>query len=392
MTDRLWTRYFITLTGSHLISAFAWSSMILLPVYLEFLHADRAQIGLIVGIASLGGLLLRPLVGWLLDALGRRPILIGGTILVSFSMGLLLFVRDIGPLIFVQRILFGIGMGALFTGYFAFADDHIPKSRRTEGIAIFGIAGLLPLSLNAFVDRMGIAAADLRWFFPVLGMVVLTSVLCLWSVPEVRQRTSTERSGIRPVWRALSGRPLQPVWIATIVFSGLVSVFAAFITIAGERRGIDRPAMLWLYYAIAATAVRLVGGRLPDRIGTSNLIAPSLGCYAAAVLIAAASWSQFGFIVSGVLAGIGHGYCFPVLTSQVFARSPGHLRGSAMAAFTAIFEVAVIVLTPIFGLIADRFDDATMFSLLAVVTAIGLAWWARVEHVVVCGMAKDGTA
>ena len=64
------------------------------------------------------------------------------------AMVLLLFVRDLGPLIYIDRVLMGIGAGALFTGYFAWAGDIIPEERRTEGIALFGVSGLLPLALN----------------------------------------------------------------------------------------------------------------------------------------------------------------------------------------------------------------------------------------------------
>ena len=50
-------------------------------------------------------------------------------------------VVDMGATTWVMRILFGIGEGALFAGYFTFAADLIPEERRTEGICSTGTGG-----------------------------------------------------------------------------------------------------------------------------------------------------------------------------------------------------------------------------------------------------------
>jgi MFS family permease len=159
----------------------------------------------------------------------------------------------------------------------------------------------------------------------------------------------------------------------------MVQIFLAFATVAAVASGVDRPAALWLLYAGSAVAVRLAGGRLPDVVGPGNMIAPAIGLYGAAMLVAASATNTLGFMIAGLLGGLGHGITFPVLLSLLIARGDERLRGSLVAFFTALFDVAALLVTPLFGMLADAYDDSTMFAAGAVLAAFGLALWAALE-------------
>ncbi len=354
--------------------------MLILPLYLGHLDASRAEIGTIMGIASVGGLLLRPAAGWALDTIGRRPTLIAGTGVLAVGMLLTGLVDRIGPLIYISRILVGIGAGTLFTAYFTYVADLIPPARRTEGIALFGISGLAPMAINGVLGRIDLPAAELRWVFPAVGVLVLLSLVPVLPLAESRRPPPSTAAPPVAVGRALLARRLWSVWLATVVFSGLVAVFMAFITVTAARRGIATPADVWFTYAGGAVAVRLFGARLPARVGPRNMVAPALALYVGACLLAASASSGGMFVLAGLLAGLGHGYCFPVLTGQVVDRVPERNRGSGLAAFTAQWELSALAFTPLFGVIADRFDDRTMFGAIAVAAIVGLALWAIAEH------------
>ena len=65
--DTRFTRPFIQVVLAHFMQALGCSSMLLLPIYIKHLGSTEAQLGTIMAIASVGGLLFRPLVGWSLD-------------------------------------------------------------------------------------------------------------------------------------------------------------------------------------------------------------------------------------------------------------------------------------------------------------------------------------
>lgn len=376
----LLTPAFMTLIAGHFLQALAFASMPMLPLYVEHLGASRTEVGAIMAVSSVGGLLLRPFAGWAIDAIGRRVTLIAGTLVLTAGMGLIGLVDDLGATVYVARVLIGVGSGTLFTAYFTFAADLIPPARRTEGIAIFGVSGLIPLVVNPLVTDLHLPPGDLRWVFPALGVVVLLSLVAVWPLAETRPTTDVEHAPPARLWPAMTAAALRPVWLASAVFGGLVAIYVAFATVSARNRGVPGPADLWYGYAAAAAAVRLLGPRLPDRVGPANMVAPAVGCYAGACLLAAAAEGTGGFVLSGVLAGVGHGYCFPVLTAQVVNRSHGRQRGAAMAVFTAIWEVSALGLTPLFGRLADARGDAAMFSTAACCAVALLVLWAALEH------------
>ncbi len=374
------TRPFLSLMGGHFLQALGYASMPLLPLYLAYTGASPAQIGLVMGEAAAGGLLARPLIGWSLDALGRRITLLFGTLAIALGMAGIAAVTEVGPLIHVLRVVFGVGVGALFSGYFTFAADVIPARRRTEGLALFGISGLAPLAINPLVVRMDIEPSQLRWVFPAVAVLVLTSLVPMWRLPE--QRSSGSARDVRPreALRALRHRALWPVWVATAVFSGPVAVFLSFATVAAEQRGMANAGAVWLTYVGGAAFVRLFGGRLPDRLGPSNLVAPAIAAYAVGMLVLAWAEAPAAFLVAGLLGGLGHGYGFPVLVSQVVSRTPQRQRGTAMAMFTGLFDLTALTFNPAFGIAASWIDFGAAFTLAAGTCLIGLVLWVVLEH------------
>jgi len=377
--EPLLTRSFALLMSGQLCQSLGYATLPLLPLYLASIDASRTEIGVAMAAASIGGLLVRPLVGWALDTLGRRPTMVVGTLFLALGTSMVAMITSMNAWIYIDRVIFGIGIAALFTGYFTFAADIIPASRRTEGIALFGIAGLLPLTVNPIVEIFGVTGSDLRWFFPVAGFVILASVGFLIATKEPTRTRPLVPLTARTVMRALRARPLWSVWLATILFAGLVAVFFAFATVAGKARGIPNATWLWFTYAGGAIGVRVFGARLPDYVGTHNMVAPALASYTAAMLLVASAGTTFDLLIAGLLAGLGHGYCFPVVTGQVITRAGDDVRGMAVAMFTGLWDCALLVMTPVFGLLSDAFDDAVMFAIAAIWATVGLAGWLLLE-------------
>ncbi len=374
------TRPFLNLTAAHFLQALGYASMPLLPLYLVHTGADPARIGLVMGEAAAGGLLFRPLIGWSLDALGRRITLVFGTLAIAAGTAGIAAVTEVGPLIHALRIVFGIGVGTLFSGYFTFAADVVPTRRRTEGLALFGVSGLAPLAINPLVERLDLDPGQLRWVFPCVALLVLASLIPMWRLPESRGKPPAADVSPRQAFRALRHPHLWPVWAATVVFSGPVAVFLSFATVTAEHRGLANAGVVWLSYVGGAATVRLLGGRVPDRVGPSNMVAPSIACYGVGMLVLAMADATPAFLLAGLLGGVGHGYGFPVLAGQVVTRAPDHLRGTAMAMFTGLFDLTMLTFNPLFGLVALHRDYGTAFAAGALSCVAGLLIWVSLEH------------
>ena len=381
----LLTRPFVLLVAAHLLQALGYSSMLLLPLYLQHLHASRTQIGFIMATAAISSVAVYPLVAYSLDRIGRRPTLMVGTVLLVSGMGLIGLADRIGPLLYVARGLVGIGIGALFSGYFTAAADLIPVERRTEGLALFGLSGLLPLLINPFADRIGITAPDLQWFLPAVGGVISLSLILLWQLPESRPASEPTPSkpisdGLRATFKVLTAPALWPIWLATVIFGSLVALFMTFATVTAISRGVAHAPMMWLAYAGGAAVVRTVGRRLPDRVGPANLVTPALAVYLGAALLMTQAASLQTLLLAALLAGIGHGYLFPVLSGQLVTRVPSKLRGTAMATFTSLWGLCELTASPAFGRLADSHGDNAMFLAAFLAGTCSLIVWVGLEH------------
>jgi MFS family permease len=376
----LLTRPFILLVIAHFTQALGWCSMLLLPLYLDWLGASRAEIGRVMATGAIGGLMFRPLVGWSLDAWGRKPTLVAGTFVVAIGMAAVALVHDTGPAVYIARYIFGMGTGALFSGYFTLCTDLVPVSRRTEGIALFGISGLVPLAVNPFAEDLGVQASDIVWFLPVTGAVVLLSLIALRGIPEPLRTTDRPRLVWTEVQRALRSPNLSPVWLATIIFATLATLVMTFATVTAQSRGLQQPATYWLAYASGAVCVRLFGARMLDRIGPSNLVTPALAACIAGVFLLTEANTLDMLRIAGLVGGMGHGLCFPVLASQVASRCPDTYRGSALSTFTALWDLCFLLAPPLLGELADRRGDAAMFAMTVAGAIVLLALWVPLEH------------
>ena len=181
-------------------------------------------------------------------------------------------------LLLSARILVGIGAGTLFTGYFAFVAVHIPVSRRTEGLALFGISGILPMALNAVTGQVSQDPHFVQNLFPLLTLPILISGVLVWTIPEHSDGQIPDSQPQTFRVRDLFTKSLCPVWIATLIFSTQVAAFMAFATLCAPPHG-TAPQQIWLYYAVGAVSVRLFASKWPDRLGTHNFVAPSLAAY-----------------------------------------------------------------------------------------------------------------
>ena len=164
------------------------------------------------------------------------------------------------------------------------------------------------------------------------------------------------------------------------IFGGTVSAFLVHALVSAETRGLDGAVWMWVAYAASAIAVRLGGGALPDRFGNHNFIVPASAAYVGAAWCMAGAESWVMATVAGGLAGIGHGYCFPILVSSLMTRVPEAMRGRAMAGFTGLWDIASLVAAPAVGKGIDVYGDSLAFWAMGAVALFGVSGWAILEY------------
>ncbi|MCP3975055.1 MAG: MFS transporter [bacterium] len=378
--EPLITRDFSLAWLASFFEGLSWSLFIHLPGFLDDLGASEAQIGLIFGVAALAAVAVRPLVGQALDRLGRMPVIWLGNVINVGSILLYLTVSAIGPWVYFVRIIHGIGLATLFSAFFTYGADVVPESRRTEGFALFGVSGLLPIAAAGVIGDVVLNVAGFRELFLTAGAMAAVALLLSFGLrerrPEVRE--GKERRGFYSV---VVRQSLRPVWLMAGGLAFVLTAYFTFLRTFVDETGTGTVGLFFATYGIAAILLRVFLGWLPERVGEKRVLYPSMGSLAVGFLVLAVASGNLHIGIAGVLCGVGHGFGFPILSGMVVSRAPDEDRGSAISFFTALFDLGVLVAGPVLGVIIGGFGYPTMFAfsagILATVTVAFATWDGR---------------
>ncbi|MFN8544800.1 MAG: MFS transporter [Candidatus Binatia bacterium] len=128
----------------HFTGAMSLSMFILFPLYVRALGGTESTIGLVLGVGTAASVAARPIVGTLLDRVGRRRVLLWGNALNAVSFLPFLWLSGLGAPLYVWTIAHDVLWGLLFAGYFTYAADLVPAARRAEASRSSACSGWRP--------------------------------------------------------------------------------------------------------------------------------------------------------------------------------------------------------------------------------------------------------
>jgi MFS family permease len=368
----LFTRSFVLAALANALLNLAAFLFVHLPGFLQQLGAGEAQIGRILAGQSVGAILAWPFLGRAMDVRGRRVVILSGVALFVAVVGLYLAIDTLGPYIYAVRILDGVATMMWYTALFTYAADLVPPQRRTEGLALFGVSGLIALGLGAGAGDLVLAAATYRELFVLsLTLAALGLLLCL----PLRDHPhhGDGQTPPRHVLVTAAQRNLLSVWVAALTFFAGVAALFSFMKTFVLATGAGQVGAFFGAYAGVAITLRIFAGRLPDRLGPRRMLGIAMSVYAFGLIVLSLSASAGTVLMAGLLCGAGHGFAFPVLFSLVIERARPQERGAAAAFFTTLDWVALLAAGPVVGYIIERAGYGATFFGLAVFIAMGMA-------------------
>lgn len=374
MPERLLSRNFVLASLATFTHGMAFALFVHFPGFLEDLGATEVVIGLIVGFAAVASIVIRPTVGRLMDRRGRRPLILAGNALNVVALLLYLTVDQIDGWVYAIRIVHGLSEAVLFTVLFTFAADWVPERRRTQGLALFGVAGMLPIALAGVLGDVILNRWDFDVFFLSAAGFAVASLLL--SVPLRDAPHLAGQPAARGFVESITGVHLLPLWWITFVFSFVLTAYFTFLKTFVDETGVGSVGLFFAFYAGTAITLRLTLGWVPDRIGPKRALMPAMLFLAAGLVVLSGATTDAAVAVAGILCGTGHGYTFPILYALTVTRARVAERGAAMAVYTGLFDVGTLVGGPLLGVTIRWFSYDTMFLTAAAFVVIGLGLFA----------------
>jgi MFS family permease len=369
--NRLFTTAFILVISANFANALgAQMASAILPVYVVSLGRTEFHAGLVTGMLAFTALLLRPFVGWLVDAWRRRPMVLIGTGCYTVA-NLMYAVFGSLPLLLISRIIHGYGLSNYTTASSAFLADIAPPRRRAEALGYYAVAmdiGLLGGPALAFflVKYTGLH----RIFFLTAALACIAFLI---SIPVREHRPP--RMSPAPPWQLKTGivsRPALPAaWIAFCMGMG-VGPITAFIAIFARQKGVDNPGLFFTIQAIALMLSRTFSGRLSDRKGRIFVIVPGLVSMAIGLLLLPFARTLVRLVLSAAFIGMGFGSSQPATMALTVDLVSPDERGMAVSTYFLGFDTGISAGSFILGAVATTFGFAATWIVAAVCVLLGM--------------------
>ena len=339
------------------------------------LGLTEGMIGLVYSGAALAGLGMRPILGRTLDVVHRRTVIRVAGVVNAFSVAGLAAMTIAGPVLFGWFVVARASQIAIATATLTYAADTLPVHLRTRGLAIFGLSGLIPIGVaNVAGDRIISLTGYTGAIFTSAAMALAASVLVWWlpTLPVLGERAR------RSFWAALAQPDLRIIWFVTLIFSmGLESLFAFMRAYVESHPAVGTLGAFFGIYGLFAVLSRLTSGTRFGMGSPRRTIAIGISGLAGTLLLLAVAEGPGVFLGAAVIGGIAHGAVFPLLSTEVVGRARTAERGSAVATFTSLFDIAILGVVPLVGGAIDLAGYPAAFSGLAITMLAGVVVYVR---------------
>jgi MFS family permease len=344
------------------------------------LGLSRSLVGVAIGAFSVAALAMRPVVGWATDRFGRRrSLLIGAVVTVIGLLGHLVAL-DL-PLFVLARAVLGAGEAFWLVAALAAAADLAPEGRRGESLSFLSLTLYVGLAIGPglaeTILRLG-GSFDVVWL--VTAAVAAVSLVLAWFVPETVPPPEEGASAGpdtrgRPAGR--SGRPrlihpagLFPGLVILLGLSGM-AYFLSFVPLYVTTIGVDGATLPLAEYGLIVVVLRIVGARLPDRVGAVALSGSALAGSALGLAIIALVPNLAGLLIGTAFFAIGVAFIMPALLSLAVSRVPASERGTVVGTATLFIDVCFGIAPAVLGVVAEAGGYGVGFLVAGAVSLIG---------------------
>jgi MFS family permease len=338
-----------------------------LPLYVRGpLDGGDVAVGLVMSGALLVGALAQPILGRLADRRGRRLLLLGGPLVFSSFLALFAFASDPATL-FALRAAAGVGDAACIVGSVTMINDLAPDSRRGEAYSLYSLAAWAGLGLGPVIGDFVHRATSFDAVWVVAIALSLSGAALAVALPETRPQIARPR----PAFAFLSRYAAVPGAVIALEMFGFAAL-VVFSPLYARELGMQGAGLVLLVNAAVLVAMRVLGRRLPDRVGPRRAASTGVLLAAAGIGLAAALGSPAGLYLGAAVFGAGHALLYPALFLLAVGRAPEDERSAALGSLKALEGLGFAFAAAFIGLTASLGGYAVAFAVAAAVTATGL--------------------
>ena len=353
------------------------------PALLPFLVAERhytyaAASGLVLAATVLSSI-AQPAFGWWTDQRSRRWMISAGLLLAACGIGV--------AGLTTSYWLTWAALAASGLGIAAFHPEAARAARQASGssaraMSVFAVGGNVGYALGPLVATPVLLLVGVEGTVLLVLPAVAAAAVLLARLDRVLDGTATRpRRRAMPTghddWRAF-GWLTGVVVVRSMIFFGMTTFLALFL-LHELGAGTTVAAAALTVFLGSGVLGTLLGGWLADRAGRLTSIRAGFALALPALLGVALAPNEVVALVFAVLTGIGVYLPFSVFVVLGQDYLPQHI-GTASGVTVGLAVTAGGLVSPLLGLLADRTDLRTVFTVLLALPVVGLLLSTRMRE------------
>lgn len=365
--------------------------MVLPPIFLHLREAytvSFVELGAMLAVMSAASAVVQVPIGFMVDRLGARFVLLAGLATVSIATGMMGFTSSFWQLVALSFIS-GIGNAVFHPTDYAILNSSISPGRMGRAFSIHTFTGHIgtasaPVAMIALTSYLGWRSALM-----VAGLMGLVALLVLVSqLTSMRDdlgpkaKPATDRSSAAApakasVLAAVFNKQMLIFFLFFIVLSMMqtgLSSFAVAALVALHDTPLTTASLALSVYLFASAAGVLLGGEISDRTTRHDLVAAAVFIVSAlfCLLFATVNLPAAVLVTLMAIMGLGQGATRPARDMMLRAATPKGSTGGVFGFVTSGIAVGSALAPIPIGYLLDIGRPGWVFYLLAAFMVLAL--------------------
>ena len=358
------------------ISPFAMAIVVpALEVFAQKYQAPYSTVQFIISAYLFGLAIAQPIVGFVSDKIGRRPVLIAGFLLYVVASIICVTTESINALI-ISRFLQGTGgsVGSVISR--AIIRDTTSPEQSAKALsrvtAIMGSAPMIAPVIGGLAYQFFGNPNDIFIITAFFGIVILVPIF--FKIPETKKDDLTQTDQ-EDTWyekyKYLLGSKifLGSSFIYAFTTGGFFSFLAVGSTVFSKELGIEATGfgVMWSLMTILYSLSSFISGNLSEKYGLMKVLLSGVIINLAAgilffLLFYIASFTYLTIILPLVLMFFGHGFLVPMSTANAVS---GKL--AVAGASSGLYSSIGLAIGGLFSILSGAIYDGNFSPIAAII-------------------------
>jgi len=312
------------------------------PEIIRQFNISVQEIGLLITVFTLPGIILSPVMGILADRIGRKAILVPSIFLFGISGFLCSFTTDYQMLLLL-RFFQGTGAAALGMINITLVGDIYSGNDRAR---VMGYnASILSIGTAAY-PAIGGALAVISWnypfYLPLLAIPVGLFVSFGLKNPEPAKKQDF-RQYLKNTWNRINKKNVWALFVLSIlVFIILYGSLLTFFPLLLEQQFGADPFIIGIAMSVISIVTAIVSsqlGPLNRKFTAKKLLVYSASFYMAAMVVIAYANSWMLIFAAILLFGLGHGLFIPNIQNMLVSYASINERAGFMSINSMVLRI-----------------------------------------------------